>query len=49
MRWACAWSRRSSLRGWPGSPTAPAAYQPDRRWVDNWLHHSYLNFWATRH
>jgi transposase len=19
------------------------------RWVDNWLHHSYLNFWATKH
>lgn len=19
--------------------------QPDRRWVDEWLHHSYLNFW----
>ena len=25
------------------------ADQPDRRWVDNWLHHSYLNFWAARH
>ena len=25
------------------------ADQPDRRWVDNWLHHSYQNFWATRH
>jgi len=25
------------------------ADQPDRRWVDNWLHHSYLKFWATRH
>src|SRR5215470_532198 len=23
------------------------ADQPDRRWVDNWLHHSYLNFWAA--
>jgi hypothetical protein len=20
--------------------------QPDRRWVDDWLHHSYLRFWA---
>ena len=22
------------------------ADQPDRRWVDDWLHRSYLNFWA---
>jgi hypothetical protein len=21
--------------------------QPDRRWVDDWLHRSYLNFWAS--
>ena len=21
--------------------------QPDRPWVDGWLHHSYLNFWAA--
>src|ERR1700757_1395448 len=21
------------------------ADQPDRRWVDDWLHRSYLNFW----
>ena len=25
--------------------TAPA--QPDRAWVDDWLHRSHLNFWAT--
>jgi uncharacterized protein len=29
--------------------SATVADQPDRRWVDNWLHHSYLNFWATKH
>src|SRR6266496_2308019 len=23
--------------------------QPDRRWVDDWLHRSYLNFWARDH
>ena len=23
--------------------------QPDRRWVDDWLHRSYLNFWAGDH
>ena len=22
--------------------------QPDRRWVDDWLHRSYLNFWTLR-
>jgi uncharacterized protein len=22
-------------------------YQPDRRWVDDWLHRSYLDFWAS--
>jgi len=22
------------------------ADQPDRRWVDDWLHRSYLNFWT---
>jgi uncharacterized protein len=22
------------------------ADQPDRRWVDGWLHRSYLNFWT---
>lgn len=25
------------------------AEQPDRSWVDNWLHHSYQNFWAIKH
>jgi uncharacterized protein len=25
------------------------ADQPDRRWVDDWLHRSYLNFWARDH
>ena len=23
--------------------------QPDRHWVDDWLHRSYRNFWASRH
>jgi hypothetical protein len=23
--------------------------QPDRRWVDDWLHRSYLNFWTRHH
>ena len=27
------------------SPAIPD--QPDRRWADEWLHHSYLSFWAT--
>jgi hypothetical protein len=27
------------------SSSVPA--QPDRRWVDSWLHHSYLDFWAS--
>jgi hypothetical protein len=22
--------------------------QPDRRWVDGWLHRSQLNYWATQ-
>jgi hypothetical protein len=22
--------------------------QPDRRWVEDWLHRSYLDFWARR-
>ena len=25
------------------------AEQPDRAWVDDWLHCSYLNFWARDH
>lgn len=28
------------------SPAVPE--QPDRRWVDDWLHRSYLDFWARR-
>jgi hypothetical protein len=28
------------------SPAIPQ--QPDRRWVDDWLHRSYLSFWETR-
>jgi hypothetical protein len=27
-----------------GQDALPA--QPDRRWVDDWLHRSYLGFWA---
>jgi hypothetical protein len=26
--------------------SAAIADQPDRAWVDDWLHRSYLNFWA---
>lgn len=29
------------------SPVIPD--QPDRRWVDDWRHRSYLNFWAALH
>ena len=25
------------------------AEQPGRRWVDDWLHRSYLSFWARNH
>jgi hypothetical protein len=28
--------------------TAAVPDQPDRGWVDDWLHRSYLNFWASR-
>jgi len=28
------------------SPDIPA--EPDRAWVDDWLHRSYLNFWASQ-
>jgi uncharacterized protein len=28
------------------SPAIPA--QPDRRWVDDWLHRSYLNSWSSK-
>ena len=27
--------------------SACIADQPDRRWVDDWLHRSYLGFWAS--
>ena len=33
--------RLARLRDSPGIPD-----QPDRRWVDGWLHRSYLNFWT---
>jgi uncharacterized protein len=33
--------RLARLRDNPG-----IASQPDRRWVDDWLHRSYLNFWT---
>ena len=33
--------RLAQLRGNPGLPD-----QPDREWVDEWLHRSYLNFWT---
>jgi hypothetical protein len=25
------------------------ADRPDRGWVDDWLHRSYLDFWASHH
>lgn len=28
--------------------TTSVPEQPDRGWVDDWLHRSYLNFWASR-
>jgi hypothetical protein len=28
------------------SPAVPA--EPDRRWVDDWLHRSHLNYWASQ-
>ena len=28
--------------------SATVADQPDRGWVDSWLHRSYLNFWLPR-
>ena len=34
-------ARLTELRDSPAIPD-----QPDRRWVDDWLHRSYLNFWA---
>jgi hypothetical protein len=35
--------RLTELRDSPAIPD-----QPDRGWVDDWLHRSYLNFWAAR-
>jgi len=36
-------ARHAELRH---SPDIPA--EPDRAWVDDWLHRSYLNFWASQ-
>jgi hypothetical protein len=41
---AGAQARLSELRDSPA-----ISDEPDRAWVDNWLHHSYLNFWTARH
>ena len=40
---AAAEARLTELRDSPAIPD-----QPDRRWVDDWLHRSYLDFWARR-
>jgi hypothetical protein len=37
-------ARLTELRDSPALPD-----QPDRAWVDDWLHRSYLDFWAQRH
>ena len=37
---AAAEARLTELRDSPAIPD-----QPDRRWVDDWLHRSYLDFW----
>jgi hypothetical protein len=37
-------TRLTELRDSPALPD-----QPDRAWVDDWLHRSYLDFWAQRH
>lgn len=29
--------------------TSAVPDQPDRSWVDDWLHRTHLNFWASRH
>ena len=34
-------ARLTELRDSPAIPD-----QPDRGWVDDWLHRSYLDFWA---
>jgi uncharacterized protein len=37
-------ARLTELRDSPALPD-----QPERAWVDDWLHRSYLDFWAQRH
>ena len=37
-------ARLSELRDSPAVPE-----QPDCRWVDDWLHRSYLDYWAQHH
>jgi uncharacterized protein len=37
-------ARLTKLRERPAIP-----HEPDRAWVDGWLHRSYLNFWNRRH
>jgi hypothetical protein len=32
----------------PSAAKGAAPGQPDRGWVDDWLHRSYLNFWARQ-
>jgi len=36
-------ARLTQLRDSPAIPD-----QPDRRWIDDWLHRSYLDFWSRR-
>jgi hypothetical protein len=36
-------ARLTQLRDSPAVPN-----QPDWRWVDDWLHRSYLDFWTRR-
>jgi hypothetical protein len=38
-------SAEAALAALKESSSVPA--QPDRRWVDSWLHRSYLDFWAS--
>jgi hypothetical protein len=38
-------SAEASLEELKESSSVPS--QPDRRWVDSWLHRSYLDFWAS--
>jgi hypothetical protein len=41
-------TRIASSPGWLRD-SAAIADQPDRPWVDGWLHRSYQNFWDRRH